>query len=159
MWSTSTSSRFWSLFCLGSLLLGECPPGWQETAAGCYKLFKDQSKDKVGRKTAERKCAQEGGFIAEVTTKKETFNLQSVFDNKRIPVWLGAQRMKDGKFEWDSGDPFKEDQVDEEGNDGDCLIRKAMKKLVAPCDAKFYVLCEAAKNQGASYLSETIEKW
>ena len=38
--------------------LGDCPPGWQKTDAGCYKLFKEK-KDKVGKKTAQRMCAKE----------------------------------------------------------------------------------------------------
>ena len=71
-------------------------------------MFKDRAKDKVDRKTAQSMCEKEviysfgagpehcidetqrrliqhlsqGGFIAEVTTKKEMVNLQLVFENK-----------------------------------------------------------------------------
>jgi len=127
----------------------DCPPGWQKTDAGCYKLFKEKV-DKVGKKTAQRMCAKEGGFIAEVTTKKEMVNLQLVFENRVIPVWLGAQRMKGGNFKWSSGVRFTEDQVDDEGNEGGCLIRRAQHKKVVSCEEKFYVLCEVAKIQPAS---------
>jgi len=128
----------------------DCPPGWQKTEAGCYKLFKDRKKDKVGRKVAQRKCANEGGFLAEVTTRKEMVNLQLVFDNKVIPVWLGAQRMKGENFKWNSGVQFTEDHVDDDGNEGGCLIRRAQQKKVVSCDEKFYVLCEVAKIQPPS---------
>ena len=43
----------------------------------------------------------QGGFMAEVTTHKETVNLKDVFENKVIPVWLGAQRVRGGQFRWE----------------------------------------------------------
>ena len=48
----------------GHFCPGDCPPGWQKTGAGCYKLFKDRRKDKVGRKVAQRKCANEVIFAS-----------------------------------------------------------------------------------------------
>ena len=77
-------------------------------------MFKEKGKQKVSKEKALQMCSREvglvgarwdlleqGGFMAEVTTHKETVNLKDVFENKVIPVWLGAQRVRGGQFRWE----------------------------------------------------------
>ena len=92
-------------------------------------------------------CVQ-GGYIAEVSTKMEMANLQSVFKYKIIPVWLGAVREAGGEFRWASGERFVAEQIDGEEDEGaNCLVRKAQRMVAKLCSSKQFVLCEIASHK------------
>jgi len=122
----------------------KCPDGFEATPSGCYSLEVTESVD---YQSASSTCSSKGGYLAEITTRKENKNLIYILKQKKIPIWMGLQKRED-KFMWGSGKPFDYYPCGyDKKAKGDCVVRVGQKFKNVDCSQKKKVLCEVGPDK------------